>query len=772
MSPLIPMFAITGNGDKNRIIDEMENLKSVGFDSVMIYARSGLTAEYMGEDWLRACETVIKTAQRLKMKVWFYDDYNWPSGSCKHAVEKVNSDFIAKRFVCKNNAVSVEQLSPADSGMVFEPFITDLLNPQAVDCFINLTHQVYFERFGKFFGSVIEGFFTDEPSFVYTATQSNTFPYYDGVCEDYLNACGRNLKEDILKFFEGDAPKTFPSLFYDLLGKRFEGCFFSKLAAWCEAHNVKLTGHAMCDDNITSNIKTTGNFLSALNYLTIPGVDNITSENNYFYEFPYACLEALRRNGKESAMCELFALGPDSMSFAKRANIMWHCAAFGINKFFLAVTHLDARGNIEKNSYFNHFGFANPNFEGMRLLNKEAKKAAEFADKKAKANLNIRYAYNEVLSLIGTNEENEFHQSLLRLISFLDKKQLCWQIISENEDSCCLPTILPQKDGFKIENSDMLFTADELEIWIENNINCDCLVIDESGLPADGVFVRNYTDGSILILDILGKSKRTLTIKKEDNLDLSFELQKDGVFIADSNFVFEKQRKFCKIIPTNFNVSRNGDNLIRCTFDKNGEFRFNLEKETAITVNKRNIKDDPTLLLDGEEIEFPKSCSVLTHCFNPLYVSSKPVKLKSGEHSVKMQAENDLAFLPLAVLSGDFDLCENETHCFFGSLNVSFKINIPEGTKAAFIEDENNLFTQFFVNGQMVDEKILPPFKFEIPKNAFGKEVLVTLTYHSSLSPIFGDSKYVSDLIKIDWCKSCSTVPESVDISKIKILKK
>ena len=134
-----------------------------------------------------------------------------------------------------------------------------------------------------------------------------------------------------------------------------------------------------------------------------------------------------------------------------------------------------------------------------------------------------------------------------------------------------------------------------------------------------------------------------------------------------------------------------------------------------------------------------------------------------------MQAENDLAFLPLAVLSGDFDLCENKTHCFFGSFNVSFRIYIPKGTKAAFIEDNNNLFTQFFVNGQMVNEKILPPFKFEIPKSAFGKETQVTLTYHSSLSPIFGDNNYVRDLIKIDWCKTCFTTPETVDVSKIKI---
>ena len=770
MSPLIPMFAITGNGDKKCIIAEMENLKSVGFDSVMIYARSGLAAEYMSEDWLCICETVIKTAQRLKMKVWLYDDYNWPSGSCKHAVEKVNTSFIAKRFVYKDSGVLVEELSPADSGMVFEPFITDLLNPQAVDCFINLTHQVYFERFGEFFGSVIEGFFTDEPSFIYTATQENTFPYYDGVCEDYFAVCGRDLKKDILQFFEGNAPKTFPSLFYDLVGKRFEECFLDKLAQWCKAHNVKLTGHAMCDDNITSTIKTTGNFLSALNRLTVPGVDNITSENTCFYEFPYACLEALRRNGKESAMCELFALGPDSMSFAKRTNIIWHCAAFGINKFFLAVTHLDARGNIEKNSYFNHFGFANPNFEGMKLLNKEAKKAAEFADKKVAARLNIRYAYNEALSLIGTDIESVFHQNLLKLIAFLDKKQICWQIISEKETSC-LPTIYPLNDGFKIENIDMLFTADELEIWIENNIKCDCLVLDKSGKTAEGVFVRNYTDGSVLVLDVLGEEKRTLTLKKEGKEDFTFELQKDGVFTADNNSVFAEQGEFCEIIPSNLIVSRNSDNLMRCTFDKKGEFRFNLEKETAITVNKRNIEGTLSLLLDGKEIDCPNGCTALTHCFNPLYVSSKPITLGKGEHSIKMQAENDLAFLPLAVLSGDFDLCENKTHCFFGSFNVSFRIYIPKGTKAAFIEDNNNLFTQFFVNGQMVNEKILPPFKFEIPKSAFGKETQVTLTYHSSLSPIFGNSKYVGDLIKIDWCKTCFTTPEAVDVSKIKVLK-
>lgn len=42
----------------------------------------------------------------------------------------------------------------------------DMLNPESVKRFLELNYEPYYERFGKEFGKLIQGAFTDEPSFV------------------------------------------------------------------------------------------------------------------------------------------------------------------------------------------------------------------------------------------------------------------------------------------------------------------------------------------------------------------------------------------------------------------------------------------------------------------------------------------------------------------------------------------------------------------------------------------------------------------------------
>ena len=53
-----------------------------------------------------------------------------------------------------------------DKGMVDEDLLplADILNPDAVNCFIHLVYQRYFDELGEHFGKTIKAIFTDEPS--------------------------------------------------------------------------------------------------------------------------------------------------------------------------------------------------------------------------------------------------------------------------------------------------------------------------------------------------------------------------------------------------------------------------------------------------------------------------------------------------------------------------------------------------------------------------------------------------------------------------------
>lgn len=79
-SPLILFTAMTGNPDAAEVEKMFSLFREAGFGQMMLYPRSGLECEYMGEDWLKLVGRCLEAGKRRGMKVWLYDEYNWPSG--------------------------------------------------------------------------------------------------------------------------------------------------------------------------------------------------------------------------------------------------------------------------------------------------------------------------------------------------------------------------------------------------------------------------------------------------------------------------------------------------------------------------------------------------------------------------------------------------------------------------------------------------------------------------------------------------------------------
>ena len=93
LNPVIPFLAITGRPTDAELAAKVAALKADGFDQFLIYARSGLQSQYMGEEWLHTVETLCREAEQSGMKVWLYDEYNWPSGTCKGRVPAADERF-------------------------------------------------------------------------------------------------------------------------------------------------------------------------------------------------------------------------------------------------------------------------------------------------------------------------------------------------------------------------------------------------------------------------------------------------------------------------------------------------------------------------------------------------------------------------------------------------------------------------------------------------------------------------------------------------------
>ena len=300
--PLITMSAITGKPTYNGIYEYMKSLKDNGIEQVMIYPRSGCELEYLSEEWFECVGNFLTVAKILDMNIWLYDDFNWPSGDAGGKVTKI-PEFRLKAICTQGTDIGkITCKSRHNSELFGEKFFPDLLSYECVDYFISCTHEEYYKRFLEYFGTVIKGIFTDEPSIGY-CSKDGCIPYYEELKKDYFGYCQRDFDSDMYEGYEDFYLNT-----TKVISNRYKECYFDKLSSWCESHGILMTGHLMNDFHPLYAIKHEGDFLKNLSTFSLPGIDEIATD------FKDACEMSLLgsveyASNENGAMAELLKQG-------------------------------------------------------------------------------------------------------------------------------------------------------------------------------------------------------------------------------------------------------------------------------------------------------------------------------------------------------------------------------------------------------------------------------------------------------------------------------
>ena len=148
------MSAITGKPTKEEIYDYLKSLKDNGIEQCMLYPRSGCELEYLSEEWFDAVSNFIDAAVELDMYLWLYDDFNWPSGDAQGRVSAKPKYRLSSIGTKGENLGKISQISRHNSGLFGEKFFPNLLSHEAVEYFIKCTHEEYYSRFAKYFGTL------------------------------------------------------------------------------------------------------------------------------------------------------------------------------------------------------------------------------------------------------------------------------------------------------------------------------------------------------------------------------------------------------------------------------------------------------------------------------------------------------------------------------------------------------------------------------------------------------------------------------------------
>ena len=300
----IPFWFFNDMPDEDRMRKQLEDYVEKGVNGIVLHPRIGVPEEvpYLSDKYFQAVRFLVKTATELNMKIVLYDEGMYPSGSAHGMVVAKNPDFASKgvKLMTEEELAELREKERAqvetgavqraaaevitqfpdgkylvytftggtirgihfgeDDGEAGAPASADILNPEAVDEFIRLTHDRYYEELKEYFGNTIIAFFTDEPSAL-GRNASSFREWLPGLEKELLENGGK--PEELEGLFTKESNET-TEIYHKLIKKHLREIFYRRLSEWCENHGIALMGHPEVSDDVEEEL-----------YFHIPGQDLI-----------------------------------------------------------------------------------------------------------------------------------------------------------------------------------------------------------------------------------------------------------------------------------------------------------------------------------------------------------------------------------------------------------------------------------------------------------------------------------------------------------------
>jgi hypothetical protein len=333
------------------VLRQLDRIKACGIDEFFVYAGQGVMLDFLQDNWFEMVAWLVGEAKKRNMHIWIYDDLNWPSGTANGMMVREHPEyrsrsiqsrkttlaagdrfffnescapekvFVRPKGTKKWQEVQLDDLSwQNDTGKEVELLYfsirfynfammtscdannsrayrgyCDLLNPEAVKCWMGYIHEKYYQMFPQEFGKTVRGFFFDEPFTMHYCYEPGYMylPWTPGLYEKFQKRYGYDMREHLPELlYEVDA-KTYPKAeqvrhdYWTLLAEISSQAFSKTIADWCAAHHVQSTGHCVAEEINTSEggqrfrLIANGEIHQHLKYHQIPGMDLLTDNSPY-----------------------------------------------------------------------------------------------------------------------------------------------------------------------------------------------------------------------------------------------------------------------------------------------------------------------------------------------------------------------------------------------------------------------------------------------------------------------------------------------------------
>ena len=368
-----PFWMLNGPLKEQTIRHQLREMAAHGARSVCIFPIPPETAPdayptdfspaYLSKGYFDIIRIMLDQAEQLGMNFWLYDEGGWPSGgACGQVYNTDPEKFCLKRLIYNEETKEVVVQKDNTSGNLgSEVQYINILNPDAVTTFIELTHERYKKHIGEYFGKTIHFTFTDEPGTAF-CRPGQQLPWTDDMAEVFLDRKGYELKPFLADLVskaptDNESPQLTKARvdFYDVLSKLIVERYLQPIRAWCSKNGLLSSGHFRGDSAPEGNASQNyGHILRAMRGLDIPGVDAIWRQSFPMSEigpdgqkpvlreginphFPKYASSVARQAGQPLVMSELYGVYGHGLTPAQMKFITDQHFVYGVSQVVAGV---------------------------------------------------------------------------------------------------------------------------------------------------------------------------------------------------------------------------------------------------------------------------------------------------------------------------------------------------------------------------------------------------------------------------------------------------
>jgi hypothetical protein len=386
---------------------------------------------YLGEEFFAAVRASAQRCRERGLLVWLYDEDRWPSGfagglvtrearyrskhllftptpysgvktsarNISHSVGSRNEQGVLLgaydvELGADGRLASYRRLKQGESaagarGRVWYAYLetaepnqwfnnqgyVDTLSREAIERFVEVTHEAYRRELGSEFGKSVPAMFTDEPQFAHKQYFQHPFevkdiflPWTTDLAETFLAAYGFDLLEHVPELFwerSGGEASLARYRYHDHVAERFAGAFADTCGRWCEGAGIMLTGHMMEEPTLFSQTHALGEAMRSYRSFHLPGIDMLCDWREY--TTAKQAQSACHQYGRPGVLSELYGVtGWDFTFTGHKGQGDWQ-AALGVTVRVHHLNWVSMKGEA-KRDYPAAIGYQSPWYREYPLV--------------------------------------------------------------------------------------------------------------------------------------------------------------------------------------------------------------------------------------------------------------------------------------------------------------------------------------------------------------------------------------------------------------------